>query len=134
MSINAIKNEQKRIKGRYEKMSKDTKYYSWDYDLFAYLEQGIYVEKLKRWMQVFPKKQFLIIQSEDFLDNPSKIYYQTLQFLKLDKWEPSSYTLYKKRKSTDNKINSDLRKYLSDFFKPYNEELFNLLGKKYDWN
>jgi len=131
---NAVKNEQKRIQGRYEKMSNDPNFYSWDYDLFAYLEQGIYVEKLKRWMHVFPKEQFLIIQSEEFLENPPKIYYKALQFLNLGKWEPKSFTLYKKRQITDNKVNPELRKYLSDFFKPYNEDLFNLLGKKFDWN
>ena len=131
---NAVKNEQERIKGRYEKMAKNPDYYSWDYDLFAYLDQGIYVEKLKRWMKVFPKEQFLIIQSEEFLENSSKIYYKVLNFLNLDKWEPDSFTLYKKRKIINNKIPSDLRKYLSDFFKPYNEELFNLINKKFDWN
>jgi len=131
---NAIKNEKNRIQGRYEKMAKNQNYYSWDYDLFSYLDQGIYVEKIKRWMEVFPKEQFLIIQSEEFLENPSIIYYEVLNFLNLRKWEPDSFTLYKKRQVSNYKINSELRKHLSDYFKPYNEDLFNLLGKKFDWD
>ena len=54
--------------------------------------------------------------------------------MKLDKWEPDSFTLYKKRKIIDDKISTDLRKYLLDFFEPHNEELFNLINKKFDWN
>jgi len=129
----AIKSENERIKGRCEKMKNNENYYSWDFDLFAYLEHGIYVEKLQKWFDIFSKDKFLIIQSEEFLRNPSKIYYQTLRFLDLTKWEPDKFTLYKKRSYKEKKINPEIRKYLSDFFKPHNEKLFKLIGQRYDW-
>jgi len=130
----AIKNEKKRIEGRYEKMIKDQNYYSWDYDLFAYMQQGIYFDKIKKWFDVFPKEQFLFLQSEIFLKNPSIVYHQALKFLKLSKWEPEEYRLFKKRSDEQSNINPQLRKQLNEFFKPHNEKLFELIGTRFDWN
>ncbi len=115
-------------------MKNNPNFYSWDYDLFAYLNHGIYFDKLQRWFNIFPKNQFLIIQSEEFLKNPSKIYYQTLEFLDLHKWEPTQFKLYKKRRYKENKIDPEFRKYLQEFFKPHNDKLFKLIGERYNWN
>jgi len=129
----ALKHESERIKGRYEKMERDEKYYSWDYEIFGYLEHGIYVNKLKRWMEVFPKEQFFIIQTEEFLRNTREIYQQVLEFLGLPKWPLGEYALYKKRKYKE-KMDQDLRKKLGGYFRPHNERLYELIGRKFDWD
>jgi hypothetical protein len=130
----ALNHEKKRVEGRYEKMKKNENYYSWDYDLYAYLEHGKYVDKLKRWMNVFPKDQFLIIQSEEFSKDPSKIYNETLEFLGLPKYNLKHYKRYKQREYKDKNIDPKLREKLSEYFKPYNDELYEFLGKKFDWD
>lgn len=129
----AIKHEKERTKGRIEKMKLDETYYSWDYDLFAYQEHGIYVDKIERWMNAFSKDQFLILQSEEFLKNPSVVYNQVLKFLNLPKWEPFDYRFYKQQTYKKQKIEPELRKKLSDYFKPYNERLYKLLGTDFHW-
>jgi len=129
----ALKEEPRRIANRIEKMSNDVSYYSWNFDLYAYLEHGIYVDKIKRWMEVFPKEQFFIIQSEEFLKNPSKIYNNVLEFLGLANWEPKEFVLYKKREYKE-KMNSDLRNELVEYFKPHNKRLYDFLGKSFDWD
>jgi len=129
----ALKEEPRRIANRIEKMSNDVSYYSWNFDLYAYLEHGIYVDKIKRWMEVFPKEQFFIIQSEEFLKNPSKIYNDVLEFLGLANWEPKEFVLYKKREYKE-KMNSDLRNELVEYFKPHNKRLYDFLGKSFDWD
>jgi len=60
----AINSEKERTHDEFKKMLNDENYYSKDYFHHSYLERGIYFDKLKRWMQVFPKEQVLIIQSE----------------------------------------------------------------------
>jgi len=130
----AIEKENERIQGRYEKMQQNPNYYSWDWDLFGYKNHGLYVDKIKKWFKLFPKKQFLIINSEDFLENTSTIYHNSLRFLELPLWEPDEYRLFKQRKSTKPKINPDLRNKLRKFFEPYNEELYSLLNKDFEWN
>ena len=129
----ALKEEPRRISNRIEKMTNDITYYSWNYDLYAYLEHGLYVDKIKRWMEVFPKEQFLIIQSEEFFKNPSKTYNDVLEFLGLPNWEPKEFVLYKKRPYKE-KISSNLRNELVNYFKPHNQRLYDFLGKSFDWN
>ena len=129
----ALKHESERIKGRYEKMETDEKYYSWDYEIYGYLEHGIYANKLKHWMKVFPKDQFLILQSEEFLRNTSAVFQQVQEFLKLPKWELDEYVLFKKREYKE-KMDPDLRRQLAEYFRPHNEQLYALIGRKFDWD
>lgn len=129
----ALNHEEERVKGRYEKMQKNENYYSWDYDLYAYLEHGKYVDKLKRWMKIFPKEQFFIIQSEMFSKDPSKIYNQTLEFLGLPKYNLKNYKRYKQRNYKGKNMDPKLREKLSEYFKPHNDELYEFLGRKFDW-
>lgn len=129
----ALKHESERIQGRYEKMETDDKYYSWDYEIYGYLEHGIYAKKLERWLRIFPKEQFMIIQSEEFLRNISGTYQQVLKFLGLPKWEPEEYILYKHRQSRD-QMDPVLRKQLVEYFRPYNKQLYKLIGRKFDWD
>lgn len=129
----ALKHEPERIQGRYEKMKNDENYYSWNYEMYGYIEHGLYADKLKRWFEIFPKDQFLIIQSEEFLTNISETYQQVLEFLGLAKWEPKGYVLYKKHKYKE-KMNPDLRKQLAEYFRPHNKGLYELIGKKFDWD
>ncbi len=130
----AIKLEEERIKSRYEKMGKEEDYYSWDYDLFGYKAHGVYVDKLEHWMNAFSKNQFLILQTEEFLKNPSVIYNQVLRFLDLPKWEPLEYKLYKKRDYKQPKIKPEVKKKLMEYYQPYNEKLYKLLGSNFHWN
>ena len=129
----ALNHETERIEGRLQKMEKDSGYYSWNYDLYGYKEHGIYVDKIKHWMEVFPKEQFLIIQSEEFLEDKSKTFEQVLEFLGLPKWEPDEFVLYKKRKYKE-LMDPDLRRKLVDYFKPHNQRLYEFLGRKFDWD
>jgi len=130
----AIKNEKNRIKGRYEKMKKNPAYFSWDYDLYGYLEHGLYVDKLKRCMEVFPREQFLIIQSEEFLSDPSKVYNQVLKFLGLPKWELAEYKQYKKNPTNILPIAPEHRKQLVEYFSPHNQRLYEFLGTDFHWD
>ena len=128
----ALKKENERIKNRVKKMKEDPNYFSWNYDLYAYLEHGIYVNQLKRWMEVFPRDQFLIVQSEEFLQNTSQTYQNVLKYLDLPKWEPDEFRLFKKRDYKE-KMNVETRKKLSEFFRPNNEKLYEFLGQRFDW-
>jgi len=130
----AINKEQGRIQGEYEKMKKDYRYYNWTYYLFAYKEHGKYIERLQRWMKIFPRKQFKIIKSEDLFENPSTIYAEILEFLNLPKWDLSEYPALKKRKYQKPNMNPETRKKLSEFFKPYNEKLYRFLGTDFGWD
>lgn len=130
----AIAVELERTKKRYEKMQKDETYYSWDYELYAYLQHGIYFHHLERWMKVFSKEQFLIIPSEEFSQNTNEYYNKVLTFLNLPKWELSQYKKYKQRTYINPKIEPSLRKKLVEYFKPHNAKLYKLIGTNFHWD
>ena len=115
-------------------MLKDPLHFADHYFTYSYFERGIYVDKLQRWMQVFPKEQFLIIQSEEFFKNPSIIYKQVLEFLGLPKHELDNYKQYRKQDYSKSNIDPNLRKKLVEYFKPHNQRLYEFLGQKFDWD
>ncbi|MFB5630910.1 MAG: sulfotransferase [Nitrosopumilaceae archaeon] len=130
----AIDQEFHRTKEEFLKMENDENFYSSEYYHHAYLDRGIYIKKLQRWMKTFPKNQFLIIQSEDFFKNPDSIYKYVLKFLDLPEWHLNEYEIIGPGKYKKSKMNSNTRKKLIEFFNPYNEQLYKFLGKRFDWD
>jgi len=129
-----IEKERKQGKDEFKKMQQNEEYYSRDYYHNAYLDRSIYVDKLKRWMEVFPKEKFLIIQSEEFFKDTSKMYKEVLEFLNLPNQELPEYKQIGKAKYKQPKMNSETRKKLVEYFKPHNERLYEFLGRRFDWD
>lgn len=98
----------------------------------SYLNHGKYAWKLERWMKVFPKEQFHIIQSEKLYTQPQKTLKQALTFLELPSYPLSIYKHYNLGTYAD--MNPDTRKKLIDYYKPYNRKLYQLLGMRFHWD
>ena len=131
--LEAIEKEQERTSMEYEKMQKNENYFNWDYYLYAYLNHGIYIDRLKHWMTIFPKKNFLILKSEDFSKDTPKYYNHVLSFLDLSSFHLKNYKLYKQRHYVEPIIKPEIRKKLVEFFKPHNEKLYKFLGVDFGW-
>jgi len=129
----AIRLEKERTQDEFKKMEEDENYYSSPYFHHSYLDRGIYVDKLQRWMSIYPKEQFLIIKSEDFFKNTSENYYKVLNFLGLPPHELESYPIQGRVNKLD-PMSSNVRKQLVQFFKPHNEKLYQLIGKNLGWD
>lgn len=128
----AISDEPHRSEIEFEKLKNDENYISKDYPHRAYLTSGIYIDQLKRWMEYFPREQFLILKSEDFATQTSSIFNETLKFLGLPEFELTEYEKIHSRNYE--KMNPDTRKKLIEYFKPYNEQLHALLGRDFGWD
>ena len=128
----SLKEEESRIGGEMEKMEKDENYYSADFYRYSYLTRGTYVNGLKKWLNTFPRDQFFFQESESFFKNPSYALNQIYEFLNLPKFQAKQYPHYNLRKYPSMK--PETRKYLIEYFKPYNEELYKLIGKSFDWD
>lgn len=130
----AIFQELERTKLEFEKMEKDENYYSDDYFRYAYLDRSIYVDKIKRWMKIFPKEQFMVVENKELSKNTSRVYNDVLEFLNLPVLELNEYKKISSAKYKQPTMDSEIRKKLIRFFKPSNEELFKILDVNYDWN
>jgi len=129
----AIKEEQTRLLGEKERMLDDPNYISVSHWTQAYATQGIYVEQLKNWFSVFPKDQFLILKSEEFFSNPEEVLKIVYRYLNLENFKLNEYKQYNYTDSLKT-IETDTRRQLKKYFNSYNEQLYEILGRRFDWN
>jgi len=86
---------------------------------------------LKSGIKKFSSEQIHIISTEDFSKEPDITLKNIFEFLNVPNKEISN--LEKKKVAKYNKMKDETRKDLLDFFKPYNEQLFDLIGKRFQW-
>nr|AIF11053.1 putative deacetylase sulfotransferase [uncultured marine thaumarchaeote KM3_48_E01] len=95
------------------------------------LVKGWYYEQLKLWLDRFPEEQILVISTEELETNPQKTMKRVFQFLKLP--EHNLKKFQKLKLAQYEQMDSKIRNELSNYFKPKNEKLFSLIGKKFSW-
>ena len=96
------------------------------------LGRGLYAQQLKIWFELFDPKQILILTSEELSTETNKAMNKIFQFLDLPDYEIPDTV----KRSTANytKMKMDTRKKLISFFSKYNQDLFKLLNREFDWN
>jgi hypothetical protein len=110
-----------------------------DFESFAFRKQsykarGRYQEQLERYFTLFAREQVLVLCSEDLFADPAKCLKDVYQFLeisedfKIEDLTPANVA----GNRTD--VDPDTYRYLDDYFKPYNEALFEFLGVRYPWS
>jgi len=102
---------------------------------FSYKSRGVYVNQIKRFFKYFPHNKIFIVNSEKFYSQTNDVMKQIYQFLEIDTnflvkdMTPRNVT----SNSIKTHVSEDIYKYLYDYFKPYNQELYKLLGQEYNW-
>ena len=96
------------------------------------LARGFYADQLEKWFHVFPKEQLLITSSEE-LSNKTEITLDNI-FKFLDVSGQKIHDLSRKNKRIYPKMNSETRRKLADYYRPHNEKLFRLIGKRFEWD
>ena len=127
----AIKCENDRLKGEKEKIIKNPKYQSISYWTYSYLSKGIYVEQFKIWFDLFPKNQILILFTSELQTDPQQTLHKVFSFLGLQNHEIKVDE--KKNVGKYDPMNSETRKFLQEYFSPYNKKLEELINKKLPW-
>lgn len=97
-----------------------------------YILFSMYYYFLKKWINVFPREEFLILNSNDFYASPSTVMTQIFDFLDLPNYQLPNYPKY--TVGSYSPINQELRTKLSDFFKPHNQKLEEYLDTKLKWD
>jgi hypothetical protein len=96
------------------------------------LARGFYADQLKIWFEKFQKQQILIIPSEDLAQKPDQVLTKVFEFLDLPYFKIKDFTRQNKREY--HPMKDETRKLLVEFYKPYNKKLFDMLGRKFDWD
>jgi len=98
----------------------------------SYLAKGIYEEQIKIWMEIFSKKQIHLLSTEDMSDNPQNTLQGIFKFLDIPQYEIKKPQ--KQKANTYEKMKSQTRDRLLDFYKEHNEKFFKIIEKKFEWD
>ena len=155
-----IKSELKRIEIVNKKPELTIENTNYKHFTFSHLRDGLYAQHLERWLKFFPKEQLLVLHTKDLYTSLDKTLDETFEFLNLPKYKIKNKVEKNKiqkirpmagheqnvYKNIDSKTQTlfnvqnypemkpETRKFLQDFFRPHNEKLFKMIGKRFDWN
>jgi tetratricopeptide (TPR) repeat protein len=97
-----------------------------------YIVWGLYYYFLKHWLELFPKKQLLILHSYELFNHPELTTNKVFSFLGLPNYRLEKYVKY--TAGNYQAINSQLHQKLSSCFKVHNQKLESYLDIKFNWN
>ena len=97
-----------------------------------YLYYGLYERHVAKWLSIFPPEQFLIVVSEELNANPERELRRVFKHIGL-KYQPLGEYVNKLPGTYDNQSKDGIRARLVEFYKRPNERLFELLGRRLNW-
>lgn len=92
---------------------------------------SLYIYKIKPWIELLGREQFLILKSEDFYLDPLRTMTEVFEFLDLPNCPLNNYP--KVNAGSYNRVDPGLRKTLAEYFAPYNRQLEEYLGMNFGW-
>jgi hypothetical protein len=95
------------------------------------LTRGIYAHQVANWLKVFPREQLLILSSEEFFTDTSRVFAEVQKFLGLPLWAPDRFDPF--NPGSYNGMEPSTKQWLVDYFAPHNERLYQLVGRDLGW-
>lgn len=103
----------------------------WQQQFGNYIGRGVYIEFIKKWMEIFPREQFIILKAEDLFEKPTIIMKQVFDFLGLPEHQLQNYR--KLNAGYYQPIKQSVRQRLTTYFTPHNHRLEEYLSVKFNW-
>jgi Sulfotransferase domain len=127
----ALELEEERMVGEVERMRTDVTYESFAHRHHAYRLRGHYAEQMSRVLELFPREQLHVLESESFFQDPGLEYGRLLRFLGAREFEPPRFDQHNARPSSPMKEGT--RSALEAYYAPHDEQLAELLGRPPVW-
>jgi hypothetical protein len=129
--VEALDREGERIDAETTRLLAEPMYNSEAHRNYSYLARGHYAEQLSAWFSVFPRERFLVLHSQDFFDDTTRVFLQVQEFLGLACWHPAEYRRF--NAAEYEALDPAVRQRLVDYFAPHNARLYDLLGRDFGW-
>ena len=97
----------------------------------SYLSKGMYKNQIKLWFDVFPRKQIHVLSTEDMQQKPKQELLKIFRFLGIPEYTIKNQQKQKVAKYEE--MDVETRKKLLDFYKPYNEDFFQIIQQRFNW-
>lgn len=128
----AIAAEPERVAGERERLECDPAYRSHAYFHHSYVTRGRYAEQLERWLALFPRPQLLVVQSERMWREPAAVMAEVERFLGIPERADAEAFAHRQGRSYTAMADATRRRLEREFEQP-NEDLYALLGERFDW-
>jgi hypothetical protein len=127
----ALEQEEQRLAGEEERILGRTVTSSFAHQHYSYKARGEYARQMRRWLEYFPREQFLLLESgalnRDFTGTFARVYdFLGLAHQDLPAPKRSNVGSY-------DKMLPETREALTAYFAPLNEELFEIAGERFEW-
>ena len=97
-----------------------------------YLMRGRYADHLPPWLDRFPRNQILFLESEEFFEDPGRSVNRVFEFLGLERYDASEWSVFKKGRYEEG-MSQALREKLETFYRGPNHALCELTGRNWRW-
>jgi len=98
----------------------------------AYLRRGLYHRHLQRYLDIFPRDSLLILEHRAFEEDIAGTLDKTCQFIGVEPFENDRQWAPEFVGNYESGLTPQTYTMLADFFAPHNEELFTLIGERFD--
>lgn len=100
---------------------------------YSYRQRGHYAEQLTLYLQQFPRQNIQIYNSEFFFQQPERLLPDVFGFLGVEtSFMPAD--LLPRKPGHYGEADQCIRNALLEYYEPYNEALFTLIGQRFDWS
>jgi hypothetical protein len=136
----AVAAEGGRLAGELARAKADRRYISQALADWSYLKRGRYAEQLERWFALFAREQLHVLTLEDLSSDPQGTLDGVHEFLGLpihhyERFERLNWIRGSMQQSTAayDPIETETRAQLTEYFRPHNERLYELLDRDFGW-
>ncbi len=134
--LEALRAEGERLDGELDRLAADERYRALPLRRFSYAARGMYAEQLRRWLEVYPRTQLLVVKFNDLIRQPVATLARIQAFAGLPRWEPPEFRNHSYTASGGSAYpapTTEVRAFLQARFAGPNAELVELLGEDYRW-
>jgi hypothetical protein len=122
----AVAAEEERLHGEEAREIADRHYDSWRLLRWGYLRTSRYAEHVERWLETFPREQFLFLKFEDTIRDPRRALARVYEHVGLPPHEHAM--LPRLNTGSYDPISPETRARLEHYFAPHNARLRELTG------
>jgi hypothetical protein len=129
----ALAAEEGRLDGEWNRSVQDTGYWSKNLAEFSYKKRGLYLEQILRLEQHFPRENILAMRSGELWQDTGMALGRIEEFLGLSPWQPKE-VVPENVGTNKTKPAPETTACLRDYFRPYDQALFDHLGWEHGWD
>ena len=96
-------------------------------------QRGLYKEQLERYYEIFPSENILVLSSEKFFENPAETLKEIYLFLDVDPNIEINELSPRQVGFNREPVDVAVHDYLNGYYKTFNQELFDYIGKDFGW-